>query len=456
MILFVPFGNHALSLLPMNRKTRLYVLLLLSFAGLFPAKAQAQPHLVGYLKNWQSAGTPFLTLGQADDRYDYLVMAFALPVNGTDYQMDFTPVGLSSQEFLDQVQAVQDAGKKVLLSIGGATAPISLNDTIERNIFAASLADILYEYEFDGLDIDLESASLTLSGGTISNPVDQPIILLIQALQTIMEEYRYVMGRKMILTFAPETAYVQGGQSAYNGVWGAYLPLIHALRDSIDLLQVQLYNSGSMYGIDGGIYEQGTPDFVISQTEAVIQGFFTAGGVFQGLPANKIAVGLPACEDAAGGGYLPPEELKDAMFYLTGQGPQPGAYTLLQAGGYPDLGGMMCWSINWDALESCNGAYSYAQVFEDVFETVIATGESETPAQCYRIWPNPAGEVLHIRRCTEAGEELTYLLLFDLLGRPVADGYLAGQETEISLKDLTPGMYILSIGNEPFRLIHTR
>ena len=48
-----------------------------------------------------------------------------------------------------------------------------------------------------------------------------------------------------------------------------------------------------MYGVDGGIYTQGTADFIVSQTEAVIKGFNTSGGAFAGLPANKIAVGLP-------------------------------------------------------------------------------------------------------------------------------------------------------------------
>jgi chitinase len=83
--------------------------------------------------------------------------------------------------------------------------------------------------------------------------------------------------------------------SAFAGIWGGYLPIIDALRDSLDVLQVQLYNSGSMYGVDNNVYNSGTADFITSQTEAVIYGFNTAGGAFNGLPANKVAVGLPAC-----------------------------------------------------------------------------------------------------------------------------------------------------------------
>ncbi len=410
--------------------------------------AKAQPHLIGFLKNWQSATTPFLQIEEVDDRYDYIIMAFATPANGTDYQITFTPEGMTNLEFTDQVHAAQDAGKKVLLSIGGATAPISLDNNVERDVFVTGMSGILYLYDFDGIDIDLEGSSLTVSGGSIEDPQDAPIYYLITAIRTLMEEHWYLTGKKMILTISPETAFVQGGQSAYNGVWGAYLPLIHALRDSIDVLQVQLYNSGSMYGIDGNIYEQGTADFIISQTEAVIQGFQTDGGFFEGLPANKIAVGLPACPDAAGGGYLPPEEVKAAMNYLLGSGPQPGAYTLLQDGGYPDLAGMMTWSINWDAKENCGDYYEYASVFEEIFSPISSTEEQLAFAKCYEVYPNPVADILHVEHCTPNNDPIGTMQVFDLLGRPVLEKQCEDQQGSFSIEQLPAGMYLLHVNNQ--------
>ncbi len=411
--------------------------------------AKAQAHLIGYLKNWQSSSTPFLLLDEVDERYDYLIMAFATPSANNDYDIQFVPQGINSQDFADLVQTVQANGKKVLLSIGGATAPISLDNPNETNIFISTVSDLLALYGFDGLDIDLEGNSLAVSGGSIQSPVDAPILQLIDAIKALMQQYRIDQGKKMILSITPETAFVQGGQSTYNGVWGAYLPLIHALRDSIDLLQVQLYNSGSMYGIDGNIYEQGTADFVVSQTEAVIQGFFTDGGVFQGLSANQVAVGLPACPNAAGGGWLPPEELKSAMRYLLGQGPQPGNYNLVQSGGYPDLAGMMCWSVNWDAEESCGGYYTYADVFQEVFGSMTDTKESPAFAKCYTIYPNPASDQLHITPCKETtNQPLGHIQIFDLLGRLVLEKECEEDQADILLQNLPSGLYCLSIDNQ--------
>ena len=71
-------------------------------------------------------------------------------------------------------------------------------------------------------------------------PLMQKVINLIYAIKNYEFVQSVQFGKKMILTMAPETAFVQGGMSAYSGIWGAYLPVLHALRDSIEVLHVQL------------------------------------------------------------------------------------------------------------------------------------------------------------------------------------------------------------------------
>ncbi len=335
-------------------------------AILFPLCAWAQgPDLVGYWQNWNDASAPYIALDAVDARYSMIEVAFALPAVGTTYNMTFTPDQGTQAAFITKVAALQTAGRKVLISIGGATATVKLNSNTERDQFVTSMTGLLNTYGFDGFDLDLEGASVSVTGGTIAAPVDQPIIRMIAAVKTIMQQFRVQHGRKMLLTMAPETAFVQGGQSAYGGIWGAYLPIIHALRDSLDVLHVQLYNSGSMYGADGGIYNQGTADFIISQTEAVLHGFSTAGGIFQPLPPEKVVIGTPACSGAAGGGYVAPAVLAAAVNYLRGTGPRPGTYTRFAT--YPFLRGLMTWSINWDAVSTCGPSYEFAQSYQALF-----------------------------------------------------------------------------------------
>ena len=332
-----------------------------------PPNPSSVHDLSGYWHNWGDASAPYIQLPQVDSRYSVVNVAFAVPHAGTDYQMEFIPDQVSVSTFISQVQTLQGQGKKVVISVGGATAPVSLDNTNERDIFISTMNNILNTYGFDGMDIDFEGSSLTISGGTIANPTDPKVINLIYALRQIMNDYRTSRGSKMFLSFAPETAFVQGGMAAYGGIWGAYLPVLHALRDSLEIVHVQLYNSGSMPGINGNYYSQGTADFIVAMTEAVIQGFNTGGGFFTGIPAEKVAVGLPACPNAAGGGFADTTTVKAAIDYLRGTGPQPGSYALAQTGGYPPLRGMMTWSVNWDAVSTCGSAYQFARNYIRIF-----------------------------------------------------------------------------------------
>lgn len=342
-------------------------LLIAGFA--LPTRAQLpNPALVGYWHNWSDPNAPYRYIDSVDSRYNVITVAFAIPVSTTDMRMTFVPDRGSNQEFINRIQRVQQTGKKVILSVGGATASIDLSTTQNRDAFVTSMSNLLKTFGFDGMDIDIEhGASIVVNGGTISNPQSAAQKNLIDAIKSIMVQYRTDFGRKMLLTFAPETAYIQGGQSGYGSIWGGYLPIVDALRDSLDLIHVQLYNSGTMYGIDRNIYAQGTADFIVAMTEAVIKGFTTQGGTFAGIPASKVAVGLPASANAAGGGYVDSTTISAAMKYLLGTGPKPGTYTLATAGGYADLRGMMTWSINWDATTLNRGVYDYVDVYGALF-----------------------------------------------------------------------------------------
>ena len=413
-----------------------------ALSGLFnvalAASAQdPSPALIGYWHNWNDASAPYIQLDQIDPRYNVIEVSFAVPAAGTSHQMEFVPSETTQGILAAQVASLQTEGKKVLISIGGANAAVHLDSDTERDEFVSALLSIINEYGFDGLDIDLEGSSVAITGGTITAPTDASILRLIDAVNTIADSFESQNGTHMMLTMAPETAYVQGGMSAFGGIWGAYLPIIHALRDRLDILQVQLYNSGSMYGLDGAIYEQGTADFIVSQTEAVIQGFNTGGGFFAGLPPEKIAVGLPACNAAAGGGFTDTATVRAAMEYLLGTGPQPGAYTLVQPGGYPALRGMMTWSINWDAVSTCDGVYSYAENFERTFLDP-STGVASVPEAAMLISPNPVNDVLRFSVPVHGP-----VIIRDLSGRVVQYASGNGAIWTVDVRALPNGMYVL-------------
>ena len=332
------------------------------------------PSIVGYWENWDDWGTDdFLYLSEIDSRYNVIMVSFASHKDGHDYELDFIPEPsryLGDSIFKDEIAQLQSEGKKVILSIGGATYPTMLDSLEEKEIFVSSIGNILEEWNFDGIDIDFETSSLHFENFSIDSFGDPRLTFMIEGIKEIMTNYHNKNRKKLLLTMAPETHYVHGGMSedlVSDKYGGAYLPMIEALKDSIDMLNVQLYNSGAMPGLDSVYYNQSTPDFILALTEAVIQGFTAANdlGTFSGLPASKVGVGLPSCK---GWGYTEPKVLEATMKYLLGQGPQPGEYKLKQEGGYSDLRGMMTWSINID--KKCDDSNSFINLYDELFNDV--------------------------------------------------------------------------------------
>lgn len=415
------------------------------FSFQFSLSQLPDPALVGYWHNWNDANAPYVQLDQVDSRYNVINLSFAVPHFGTDYQMEFIPDQVSQATLIGQIQVLQSQGRKVMISMGGATSPVSLDNISERDTFISTMNSIINTYGFDGIDIDFEGSSVSVTGGTIATPADAKIINLIDAVKQIMGDYYATHQKHLILSMAPETAFVQGGMSAFGGIWGAYLPIIHGLRDSLDLLHVQLYNSGSMFGIDGNIYTQGTSDFIVAMTEAVIHGFNTSGGMFIGLPESKVAIGLPACQNAAGGGFTDTAAVRMAINYLRGNGPQPGAYTLSQTGGYPAIRGMMTWSVNWDATGTCASVYQFAENFGQIFGgTTTGTIQQFSMAESVILYPNPAADLITI---SVSGNGMQTIQILNSIGKILYSGGITNGSKRINISGLQKGIYLVRVGS---------
>lgn len=427
---------------------KLLVICVISSLGVFAQLPERV--LVGYWHNWdEGSSLPFLELNEIDERYNVICLSFAVASGGDPANMQFNIYSGSSYNDAELKLDIADKraeGKVVLMSVGGATGSFRLTNETKKNGFVADMKSLIQEYGLDGIDIDLEQKSnVCMYSGTIQNPTDIHVTLMISALEELLTWYQTTYGEKMILTMAPETAYVQGGLSSYqvnNICGGSYLPIIEALAEDIDLLMVQLYNSGEMFDLDLTIHNQGTQGFITSQTEAVIKGFTAAEGLgtFSGLSANQIAVALPACP-SAGSGYISPTLLKPALNYLLGSGSKVGAYTLKTSGGYPNLRGVMTWSINNDALANCGSVYEYAQVYQDVFEPLV-TNQQLINSSAIKAYPNPASTFVVFEGAQEG-------VITDVSGKEV----LTFQTENVYVGDLIPGIYFVKFEKTVIRML---
>ena len=351
-----------------NIKNLNTIFLLVAVVFSFRSTAQLpNPAIVGYWESWN--GDRYVDLKDIDDRYNVIQLSFANAKNNadsTDYDMEYNPPwNYTEADFKSEIQFLQDQGKKVLISLGGQNEYHQLDDVNERNVFISSTNAMIDKWGVDGIDIDLEGNSLKdFKDFTIKTPGNAKIDNFIEALKQIMTNHYATHKKKMLLTMAPETFYVHGAFKNSNSNQGAYLPIIEALRDSIDMLNVQLYNSGAMFGLDNRAYEQGTADWVVAMTEMTIRGFKAHGdiGTYTGLPASKVGVALPGCHSYDA---VPHDEISKAIKYLMGEGDQAGDYELIEKDGYPGLRGMMTWSINSD--KTCSPSYGFVNTWSKIF-----------------------------------------------------------------------------------------
>jgi len=316
--------------------------------------------LVGYLHASFANGSGYTRLADVPDSWDVVDLAFGEPTSATSGDIRFTrcpvtecPNVESDADFKAAIKAKQAAGKKVLISIGGANGQVQLTTTAARDTFVSSVSNIVDTYGLDGLDIDFEGHSLSLNADDtdFKNPKTPVIVNLISALKTLKARY----GSKFVLTMAPETFFVQMGYQFYGtGKFGgqdprcgAYLPVLYALRDDLTLLHVQDYNSGPIMGLDNQYHSMGGADFHIAMTDMLLTGFPVAGdanNVFPPLRPDQVAIGMPASTNA-GNGYVSPSEVTKTLDCLTKR-TNCGSYAT--HGTWPALRGLMTWSVNWD------------------------------------------------------------------------------------------------------------
>lgn len=324
--------------------------------------------LVGYWHNFDN-GSTIPKLRDVSTNWDVVCVAFAEPKRGSKSDMNFAPFSIyegNINEFKNDIAILQGRGQKVLISIGGANAHVELNNETDKKEFVTSMTNIINTYGFDGLDIDLEGNSLSLNSGDTDfrNPITPKIVNLIQGTKEVINN---VGASKFTLSMAPETAYVQGAYGNYSGIFGAYLPVIHALRDQMDYIHVQHYNTGSMYGRDGEIYQPATADFHVAMAEMLITGFKVAqtGLSFPGLKASQVAIGLPAEPRAAGSGYTSEAIVQQALDYLIKGVSYPNR-TYTATATYPEFRGLMTWSINWDLANNSVFSSSHSAYFDSL------------------------------------------------------------------------------------------
>ncbi len=160
------------------------------------------------------------------------------------------------------------------------------------------------------------------------------------------------VGNSFYLSMAPEWVYVEGGYTSYGSIWGAYIPIINALRSELTVLHPQYYNNGDIYTpYATGAIKAGSADQLVATARMLIEGFNYGSNTFAGLRPDQVGFGVPSGRSSAGSGFTTNADVSNALNCLT-RLLNCGTIKPLQA--YPDFRGVMTWSINWDRHDNYN------------------------------------------------------------------------------------------------------
>ncbi|MBW8803572.1 MAG: glycoside hydrolase family 18 protein [Catenulisporales bacterium] len=275
--------------------------------------------LTGYWQDFVNSAKP-LRLSAVPSGYNLVAVAFAdadsAHPGGVTFSVDS---GLSSAlggytdaQFKADVSTLHSRGQKVIVSVGGQNGAISVGDSTAATTFATSVYSLMQSYGFDGVDIDLE------------NGVNATYMA--QALRSLSAK----AGSGLIITMAPQTIDMQS-----TGM--AYFQLALNVKDILTIVNTQYYNSGTMNGCDQGVYAEGTENFMTALACVQLQG---------GLRPDQVGLGLPASGSAAGGGYVSPSLVNNALDCLAAK---TSCGSFVPPSTWPAIRGAMTWSVNWDA-----------------------------------------------------------------------------------------------------------
>jgi chitinase len=285
--------------------------------------------LMGYWQDFTNGATA-LTLANVPTSYNLVAVAFG-DSDSTPGQVTFSiDSGLASalggytqQQFIADIKTLQARGQKVILSVGGADGTITVNSSASASSFASSVYSLIQQYGFNGVDVDLEDGV---------NPT---------YMASALEQLETDVGSSLIITLAPQTVDTQS-------TGDDYFELALDIKSILTMINTQYYNSGTMNGCDGNVYAEGTENFMTALACTELEG---------GLSPSQVGLGLPASTSAAGGGYVSPSVVNDALDCLAAQ---QNCGSFVPPTTWPGIRGVMTWSINWDASNGYNFADTVA------------------------------------------------------------------------------------------------
>lgn len=213
----------------------------------------------------------------------------------------------------------------MLISVGGQNGNWAFIFASPQNIanFVASIKSIIDKWDFDGVDIDIESYLMTP-----------------RAVANMILDMRKAIGSDKVIVVSPECVTVYQGVADYGPdtpgqAFNYFVNVIRLADDAIDLYQPQAYNN--WYDFPGGTLNYLKDVYLNWRNFKGMMDWMKPIENFKGVAGNKLMMGVLASTRAGGAAYYyQPTVIDEFKAWL--------------AENKYELRGFMMWDSHWDQL----------------------------------------------------------------------------------------------------------
>ncbi len=331
--------------------------------GEYSNKKTSNHVIAGYWENWVdnefNGKKTQMKLSQISSLYEIINITFARnDTKKNNGAVEFhlneylsQVLDYSEEEFIDDIKSLQLDGKKVLISIGGQEGGgIQITNEEQAKNFSDSLSQIIDKYNFNGVDIDIESGNMNEK-------------YLEKALLDLSDKY----ASNIMITLNTTLAGIQSKDVNDSGKDNVWYTFAKNFKDLLSITSSRYYNTGTKCGEDFNYgqwwsREQGHVSFITSVAIKQLED--------KNISNNNIGITILSFDQAQGGGlpkaYMEPIKIVDALTtIIEGKSSQYDTdyrpYVPKRA--YPELKAVTIWSINKDACMNYEMVNAISQHF---------------------------------------------------------------------------------------------
>lgn len=331
--------------------------------GEYSNKKTSNHVIAGYWENWVdnefNGKKTQMKLSQISSLYEIINITFARnDAKKNNGAVEFhlneylsQVLDYSEEEFIDDIKSLQLDGKKVLISIGGQEGGgIQITNEEQAKNFSDSLSQIIDKYNFNGVDIDIESGNMNEK-------------YLEKALLDLSDKY----ASNIMITLNTTLAGIQSKDVNDSGKDNVWYTFAKNFKDLLSITSSRYYNTGTKCGEDFNYgqwwsREQGHVSFITSVAIKQLED--------KNISNNNIGITILSFDQAQGGGlpkaYMEPIKIVDALTtIIEGKSSQYDTdyrpYVPKRA--YPELKAVTIWSINKDACMNYEMVNAISQHF---------------------------------------------------------------------------------------------